>query len=103
MKSKAILAIVCYILLLFVLSGCTTHTIVNPETNIEYEIQYGLYVVKRVYAHGDASSIIAYDPKTNVCYFVVDNFRRAGITPYYIIGEDGTPEIAVYGKNYKGE
>lgn len=100
MNTKAILVIVCCVLILFVLSGCT-HTVVNPETNIEYEIQYGLYVVKKVYEYGDASSVIAYDPKTNVCYFVIDNFRRAGITPYYIIGEDGTPEIAVYGKNYK--
>ena len=44
---------------------------------------------------------LLYDPETKVVYMYICTLNRAGISPYYIIGENGKPEIAMYGVNYK--
>lgn len=45
---------------------------------------------------------LLYDPETKVVYmYIYTSGYRAGISPYYIIGEDGKPEVAIYGVNYK--
>lgn len=46
-----------------------------------------------------------YDKTTKIVYVVQGSDRYGGIggiTPYYILDENGKPEIAVYGENYNG-
>ena len=43
-----------------------------------------------------------YDKTTKIVYVLQDSSCYGGITPYYILNENGKPEIAVYGENHKG-
>ena len=43
-----------------------------------------------------------YDKTTKIVYVLQDSSCYSGITPYYILDENGKPEIAVYGENYNG-
>ena len=96
---KKIILVILLAAVLFIVAGCATKVV--DEKGMEREIDYGFIVVERFYDRGDDYCDLVYDPITKVCYIVINGFYRAGITPYYIIGEDGKPEIAVYGVNYK--
>lgn len=93
---KKLLIFLCLILCLCILSGCQT---VTDEFGNERVIQYGLVELHKV--PGDGEFTICYDPTTNICYMKIAGLYRLALSPYYIIGEDGKPEIAVYGVNYK--
>ena len=100
MKTKKLAIIALLIAALFIITGCATKTI--DEKGAETETYYGLIVIKNRYDGMDGYCKLAYDPVTKVCYMVITSgIYRAGITPYYIIGKDGKPEIAVYGVNYE--
>lgn len=91
---KRIFVIIILMITLLCLTGCT-ETDINGE---ERYIEYGMFKLRDI--SGNGSSNVMYDPNTRICYLVVSTVHRYGITPYYIIGEDGKPEIAVYGVNY---
>lgn len=93
---KKILLVVSLLVLAFVLTGCMT---VKDDNGIDRKIEYGLVTLDTV--SGDGCFDICYDPTTKICYMKITGFYRLAVSPYYIIGEDGKPEIAVYGVNYK--
>ena len=45
-----------------------------------------------------------YDKTTKIVYVVQgsDRLGGIGIMPYYVLDENGKPEIAIYGENYNG-
>ena len=43
-----------------------------------------------------------YDKTTKIVYVLQDSSCYSGITPYYVLNENGKPEIAIYGENYNG-
>lgn len=87
--------IVLTVIILFFLTGCVKITDVTGKERI---ISYGLVEVSEGY--GDGKHVIVYDPQTLICYITVSSVYKYGISPYYILGADGKPEIAVYGVNY---
>ena len=91
---KKIILVITMLAIVFLMTGCQRTTDIN---GIERDMVYGLVVVDR---HG-SGIMIAYDPKTLVCYLVVDRPYRLGISPYYIVSKSCVPEIAIYGVNYK--
>ena len=50
------------------------------------------------------SQYFVYDKTTKIVYVVQgsDRYSISGITPYYVLDENGKPEIAIYGENYNG-
>ena len=96
---KKIILVILLAAVLFIVAGCATKVV--DEKGMERETDYGLIVIEKHHNGISGSREIVYDPITKVCYTVIDDTYRAGISPYYIIGEDGKPEIAVYGVNYK--
>lgn len=48
------------------------------------------------------SQYFIYDKTTKIVYVLQDSSCYSGITPYYILDENGKPEIAIYGENYNG-
>lgn len=51
------------------------------------------------------SQYFVYDKTTKIVYVVQGSDRYGGIggiTPYYVLDENGKPEIAIYGENYNG-
>ncbi len=83
---------------LFMLSGCVKTVDLN---GIERTVDYGLVEVSSVSGNGDFR--ICYDPTTMICYMKICGMYRLAVSPYYIIGNDGKPELAIYGQNYFGD
>lgn len=96
MKVKRFLLPIILVLFAILLSGCVSKTI--DSKGIERHASYGLIEVETL--NSGSGTIVAYDPRTMICYLKVSDCYRFGISPYYIIGEDGKPEIAIYGVNY---
>lgn len=48
------------------------------------------------------SQYFIYDKTTKIVYVVQGSEYYSGITPYYVLDENGKPEIAIYGENYNG-
>lgn len=48
------------------------------------------------------SQYFIYDKTTKIVYVLQDTSCYSGITPYYVLDENGKPEIAIYGENYNG-
>lgn len=48
------------------------------------------------------SQYFVYDKTTKIVYVVQCSDYYSGITPYYVLDENGKPEIAIYGENYNG-
>ena len=48
------------------------------------------------------SQYFVYDKTTKIVYVLQGSEHYSGITPYYVLNENGKPEIAVYGENYNG-
>lgn len=48
------------------------------------------------------SQYFVYDKTTKIVYVIQSPDRYSGITPYYVLDENGKPEIAIYGENYNG-
>ena len=93
---KRVLLIIMLLILLIVLVGCTKT--IDP-TGREREVSYGLVKIDTI--EGNGNSTICYDPTTMICYILIDGYHRLALSPYYIIGKNGIPEIAIYGKNYE--
>ncbi len=93
---KKILLVISLLILVFTLTGCMT---VTDDTGVERNIEYGLITIDKV--SGNGCFEICYDPTTKICYMKIIGVYRLGVSPYYIIGNDGKPEIAIYGVNYK--
>ena len=99
---KKIILILVLIGLVCLLSGCQS-TAVDIYGN-EKTVTYGFIEIKRA-GYGSSQfqdSCICYDPKTKVCYIVVEAPYKTGLSPYYIVDGDGKAEIAIYGVNYFG-
>jgi len=94
---KKIALILLLVVLTVALAGCVPTTV--DSKGIERYVSYGLIEVETLYTD-DGSTTVVYDPRTMICYLKVSGYNRLGISTYYIIGEDGKPEIAVYGVNY---
>lgn len=96
-KVKKAVLLLMFILLTVVLAGCTK--MIDPN-GIERNVSYGLVEVETKINNIHENVVVCYDPKTMVCYLKMLDQYQMGLSPYYIIGEDGKPEIAVYGVNY---
>ena len=94
---KRTLPIIMLLILMIVLVGCTK-TVIDP-TGRERKVSYGFVEIDTI--NGNNESTICYDPTTMICYIQICDFNRLALSPYYIIGKNGIPEIAIYGENYK--
>lgn len=93
---KRTLLIIMFLILIIVLVGCAK--VIDP-TGKERKVSYGLVEIDTI--EGNGNTTICYDPTTMICYILIDGYSRLALSPYYIIGKDGIPEIAIYGENYK--
>ena len=95
MKKRLIFLAILLVALL-ALTGCADK--VKDIHGTEQTIHYGFVKIRELNGNGDTA--IACDPSTMICYYYYQYLYAFSISPYYIIGENGTPEIAVYGVNY---
>lgn len=92
---KRVIVLLLLVALTFGLAGCSqnntpmhANNMLEPLERYESAMSgYGyIYIVK--------------DMDTNVCYIICSFSGRWSMCPYYVINENGKPEIAVYGVNY---
>ena len=93
---KKIFVLLCLFICLFALSGCKKAT---DQYGVERNVRQGLLEIEDFSGNGFLT--VCCDPSTNICYLFLESGNLGGISPYYVMGEDEKPEIAVYGKNYK--
>ena len=63
------------------------------------EIKRNHYVDSRSNA---TDQIFMYDKDTKIVYVYTERSYSTSTMPYYVLNENGKPEIAVYGENYNG-
>lgn len=107
MKVKKLL--IGFLILRLVLSfaGCGDKVINDSGEKVQ---SFGQFIefkeIKIVSSNGYIfNQYFVYDKTTKIVYVVQGSDRYGGIggiTPYYILDENGKPEIAVYGENYNG-
>lgn len=90
----AVLAVLALIAI-FVIGSCSE--VATDTDGIAKPSRFGLIKIGDVCG----TNQLYYDPATKVVYMYVHEYQAGGITPYYIVGKDDMPEIAVYGVNYK--
>ena len=96
MAKKKMILLVCLLLAaVMLLSGCVKTTDIYGNERV---IEHGLVHIGMI--DGDGWTTIAYDPNTMICYMYIGEPYKAALSPYYVLDEDGYPEIAVYGVNY---
>ena len=68
---------------------------------------YGQFIeIKRnSYTDNSGNSVnqtFMYDKDTKIVYVYTERSYSTSTMPYYVLNENGKPEIAVYGENYNG-
>lgn len=89
---KLIIVLIMSAIIIF-LTGCVK---IKDENGKYVNSAFGLIEIE-----DEQQKQLLYDPETKVIYMYIYGLYRAGISPYYIIGENGKPEVAMYGVNYK--
>lgn len=90
---KKVLLILSLLLIMVLLTGCKTTDIYGQERHINH----GLIEINRI--EGNGYSSIVYDSTTRICYLCIEA-NLGGLSPYYILDDEGNPELAIYGVNY---
>lgn len=85
-------------------AGCGDKVINDSREKVQ---SFGQFIefkkIKIVSSNGYTfTQYFVYDKTTKIVYVVQCSDRLGGITPYYVLDENGKPEIAIYGENYNG-
>ena len=84
-------------------SGCGDKAINDKGENVQ---SFGQFIeINRTEINLSGYTLIQYfiyDKTTKIVYVLENTICYSGITPYYVLDENGKPEIAIYGENYNG-
>lgn len=81
------------------LAGCTTLNSAKEELDPTHRF-IKIERIKDVIDYSGAYRSIVYDSVTKVCYYRCIGTMGSGISPYYIVNDEGKAEVAIYGVNY---
>ena len=91
--------------LVFSFSGCGGDKVINDKG--EKVNAYGQFI--EIKSYGLATSYsnqyvqhFVYDKDTKVVYVLYEKPYGVATSPYYVLDNNGKPEIAIYGENYNG-
>lgn len=84
-------------------SGCGDKAINDKGEKVQ---SFGQFIeIKKtqiVSSNGYFNQYFVYDKTTKIVYVLQGLKNFSGITTYYVLDENGKPEIAIYGENYNG-
>lgn len=85
-------------------TGCGDKVINDNGENVS---AYGQFIeIKRNFYTDNLGNYtdqtFMYDKNTKIVYVYTERAYSTSTMTYYVLDENGKPEIAVYGKNYKG-
>ena len=86
-------------------TGCVGDEVINEKC--EKVSSYGQFIeIKRNhYTDNSGNSVnqtFMYDKDTKIVYVYTERSYSTSTMPYYVLNENGKPEIAIYGENYNG-
>ena len=68
----------------------------------DYAIYHFYHTYTNILNYYLIDEFFLYDTETKIVYVLLNGDVDSGITPYYVLDENGKPEIAIYGENYSG-
>lgn len=91
--------------LVFSFTGCGGDEVINDKG--EKISSYGQFIEIKTnnYTDSNANSTyqkFMYDKDTKIVYVYTERSYSTSAMPYYVLDENGKPEIAIYGENYNG-
>lgn len=92
---KKIALVICILILITIFTACESTDEKNDEnyytrfTVIEYNSNID-------FVSGVNEFRLMYDNETYIVYIFIDGYKTGGLSPYYIIGEDGCAHVAKY-------
>lgn len=104
MRIKKLLIGVLVSALMFSVVGCGDKVINDEGEKVQSFGQF-IEINKTQVISSDGyifSQYFVYDKTTKIVYVLQGSGHYSGITPYYVLDENGKPEIAIYGENYNG-
>ena len=86
-------------------TGCGGDEVINEKG--EKVSSYGQFIEIKRNHYTDSNTnatdqIFMYDKDTKIVYVYTERSYSTSTMPYYVLDENGKPEIAVYGENYNG-
>lgn len=90
--------------LVFSFTGCGNEVI---NENGEKVSSYGQFIEIKTnnYIDSNANNTyqkFMYDKDTKIVYVYIEHSYSTSAMPYYVLDENGKPEITIYGENYNG-
>ena len=86
-------------------TGCGGDEVINEKGEKVQSFGQFIEINKTSIVLSDGYTVdqyFVYDKTTKFVYVFQGLKNFSGITPYYILDENGKPEIAIYGENYNG-
>mgnify|MGYP002609107389 FL=1 len=86
-------------------AGCGGDEVINDSG--EKVSSYGQFIEIKRNHYTDSNTnatdqIFMYDKDTKIVYVYTERSYSTSAMPYYVLDENGKPEIAIYGENYNG-
>ena len=89
--------------LVFSFSGCGDKTINDKDEEV---YSFGQFIEIKSYNFKTSYTTnvqhFVYDKDTRIVYVLYEKHYGIATSPYYVLDENGKPEIAIYGENYNG-
>ena len=85
-------------------AGCGDKVINDSGEKVSSYVQF-IEIKRNHYTDSNANAtdqIFMYDKDTKIVYVYTERSYSTSTMPYYVLNENGKPEIAVYGENYNG-
>lgn len=103
MRIKKLLIGVLVSSLIFSFIGCGDKTI-NDKGEEVYSFGQFIEIKSYEFTTGYSKYIqhFVYDKDTKIIYILYEKSYGVATSLYYVLDENGKPEIAIYGENYKG-
>ena len=105
MKIKNLIVLLLMAGLALSFTGCVGDEVINEKG--EKVSSYGQFIEIKRNHYTDSNTnatdqIFMYDKDTKIVYVYTERSYSTSTMPYYVLNENGKPEIAVYGENYNG-
>ena len=86
-------------------TGCVGNEVIYEKG--EKVSSYGQFIEIKRNHYTDSNTnatdqIFMYDKDTKIVYVYTERSYSTSTMPYYVLNENGKPEIAIYGENYNG-
>ena len=97
---KKIVTLLCSLIIMFNLTGCSKNTVAIDSNGIEHPT-FGRFITLSEEGYYDLNEtwhqqFIAYDKDTKIMYIIENNQNKFSISPFYVMNNENEPVIGVF-------